>query len=92
MIWFPHLFDRFSEYEKHHPNETMSVCIVTAGGDHEDLGFNCSPIDTDVYLHTLIVGLACIPTSFWLPLCVHRLGAKFFLSKDLILNNILKTD
>lgn len=42
------------------------------------------PIDDKVYLHTIIIGLACIPTSFWLPLCVHRLGAKFFLGTKLI--------
>lgn len=39
------------------------------------------PIDNKVFLHTIIIGLACIPTSFWLPLCVHRLGTKFFLGK-----------
>lgn len=33
-------------------------------------------------MHTIIIGLACIPTSFWLPLCVHKLGAKFFLGKE----------
>lgn len=38
-----------------------------------------SPMDSNVYLHTIIIGIACIPTSFWLPLCVHRLGTKFFL-------------
>lgn len=38
-------------------------------------------IDEKVFFHTIIIGLACIPTSFWLPLCVHRLGIKFFLGK-----------
>lgn len=36
-------------------------------------------VDEKVFLHTIIIGLACVPTSFWLPLCVHRLGVKFFL-------------
>lgn len=40
------------------------------------------PIDDAVFLHTIIIGLACIPTSFWLPLCVHRLGTKFFLGTN----------
>lgn len=44
------------------------------------------PIDNNVYIHTIIIGLACIPTSFWLPLCVHRLGAKFFLGNTLAFN------
>ena len=25
--------------------------------------------------------MACISTSFWLPLCIHRLGAKFFIGE-----------
>lgn len=45
-------------------------------------------IEDSVYLHTIIIGLACIPTSFWLPLCVHKLGAKFFLGKNSIFNFI----
>lgn len=32
-----------------------------------------------VYWHTVIIGLACIPTSLILPACIHRLGAKFFI-------------
>lgn len=44
-------------------------------------------IDNNVYIHTIIIGLSCIPTSFWLPLCVHRLGAKFFLGKKLIFSH-----
>lgn len=41
-------------------------------------------MDNSVYYHTIIIGLSCIPTSFWLPLCVHRLGAKFFLGIESI--------
>lgn len=86
MIWFPELFDRFEEYEKRFPNTPASVCDVSSivldnvNGTLVD-DFCGGSIDTSVYLHTLFIGLACIPTSFWLPLCVHRLGAKFFLSK-----------
>lgn len=80
MIWFPDLFDRFSDYENHHPGESMTVCEVAELSKNSTAIFKCTPIDPDVYLHTLIIGLSCIPTSFWLPLCVHRLGAKFFLS------------
>ncbi|VEN35502.1 unnamed protein product [Callosobruchus maculatus] len=84
MIWFPELFYRFEEFENLHPNEKASVCEVSSvvlpfnstQGHTEYCG---DPIADSVFLHTLIIGLACIPTSFWLPLCVHRLGAKFFL-------------
>ena len=43
------------------------------------------PIQDSVYLHTLIIGLACVPTSLWLPLCVHKLGSKFFLVFSLVI-------
>lgn len=77
MMWFPELFNRFDKFEELHPNETASVCVVSSIFHEEE---HCDDnIDQSVYLHTLIIGLACIPTSFWLPLCVHRLGVKFFL-------------
>ncbi|XP_052868506.1 synaptic vesicle glycoprotein 2B-like [Anopheles cruzii] len=84
MIWFPELFGRFEEYEKRNPNASVSVCDVSSvvlenvNGTLVD-DFCGTEIDTKVYWHTLLLGFACIPTSFWLPLCVHRLGAKFFL-------------
>ncbi|XP_008201613.1 synaptic vesicle glycoprotein 2B isoform X2 [Tribolium castaneum] len=90
MIWFPELFYRFEEFENLHPNEKATVCEVSSvvvpvnmtTPSHEE--FCGEPIADSVFLHTLIIGLACIPTSFWLPLCVHRLGAKFFLVFSLL--------
>ncbi|GJQ74263.1 hypothetical protein Trydic_g19164 [Trypoxylus dichotomus] len=88
MIWFPELFYRFEEYETLHPEGHASVCEVSQIVSNATAGhvkaIECEPIADSVYLHTLIIGLACIPTSFWLPLCVHRLGAKFFLIFSLL--------
>lgn len=90
MIWFPELFDRFEQYESRFPETSASVCDVSSivlddvNGTYVD-DFCGGTIDTSVYLHTVMIGLACIPTSFWLPLCVHRLGAKFFLVSSLLL-------
>lgn len=87
MIWFPELFNRFEEFESLHPNESASVCEVssvvlpTTNGTLIDEEFCGQPISDAVFLHTIIIGIACIPTSFWLPLCVHRLGTKFFLGE-----------
>lgn len=84
MVWFPELFNRYEDFESKFPNQTASVCDVSGivVTEEETNPFNCGEtIDSKVYTHTLIVGLACIPTSLWLPLCVHKLGAKFFLSK-----------
>jgi MFS transporter, VNT family, synaptic vesicle glycoprotein 2 len=79
MIWFPELFYRFEEFEQEHAGIEASVCDVSSIvlGDR---GF-CTPIDNKVYWHTIIIGLSCIPTSLLLPVCIHRLGAKFFISK-----------
>lgn len=52
-----------------------------------DEDFCSGPIDDNVFYHTIIIGIACIPTSFWLPLCVHRLGTKFFLGISRIFTN-----
>uniref|UniRef100_A0A1I8PCK4 Major facilitator superfamily (MFS) profile domain-containing protein n=2 Tax=Stomoxys calcitrans TaxID=35570 RepID=A0A1I8PCK4_STOCA len=80
MVWFPELFHRFDDFERMHPGVEASVCDVSPVFVGDSSFSSCdSTIDKKVYLHTVIIGLACIPTSFWLPLCVHRLGVKFFL-------------
>ncbi|KAK9754895.1 Sugar transporter [Popillia japonica] len=88
MIWFPELFYRFEEFETLYPDSSATVCevssIVSNATAVHVRSIECEPIADSVYLHTLIIGLACIPTSFWLPLCVHRLGAKFFLIFSLL--------
>jgi len=82
MLWFPELFDRFENFEKNRPGESASLCDIS-NWQRDDSPTDCSQkhIDDSVFLHTIYVGLACLPTSFWLPLCVHRLGTKFFLGK-----------
>uniref|UniRef100_A0A182PU98 Major facilitator superfamily (MFS) profile domain-containing protein n=1 Tax=Anopheles epiroticus TaxID=199890 RepID=A0A182PU98_9DIPT len=94
MIWFPELFGRFEEYEKRYPNATVSVCDVSSivlDNVNDTLvdDFCGTEIDTKVYWHTLLLGIACIPTSLWLPLCVHRLGAKFFLIFSLLVAGLV---
>ncbi|KAJ6639965.1 Synaptic vesicle glycoprotein 2B, partial [Pseudolycoriella hygida] len=88
MIWFPELFYRFEEFETAHPGQHASVCevssIILTNGTNVDK-FCGDPLNDSVYFHTIIIGLACIPTSFWLPLCVHKLGAKFFLIFSLVI-------
>ncbi|CAH0389528.1 unnamed protein product, partial [Bemisia tabaci] len=87
MLWFPELFNRFDHYEREHPHSpSVSVCevssvYVSSNSSHTINAIeHCTEtIDSSVFSHTLIIGLACIPTSLWLPLCVHKLGAKFFL-------------
>lgn len=81
MIWFPDLFTRFNDYDQQFAGEPASVCVVSSivvtNGTND---FGCADkIADDVYWHTVLIGLACIPTSLILPVCIHRLGAKFFI-------------
>jgi len=75
---------RFEQFEHANPGETTSVCIVSSLPDNATL-FDIYGCDTviapSVYLHTVYIGLACIPGSIILPIFVHKLGAKFFLSE-----------
>lgn len=75
---------RFEEFEHDNPGKTTSVCIVSALSDNATNldPYGCeTTIGVNVYLHTVYIGLACIPGSIILPIFVHKLGAKFFLSK-----------
>lgn len=82
MIWFPELFDRFQVHDKLYGDGPVSVCDVSSisiGTNGTTGGFCGGPLDNEVYWHTLVIGLSCIPTSLILPACIHRLGAKFFI-------------
>ncbi|XP_036143311.1 synaptic vesicle glycoprotein 2B [Monomorium pharaonis] len=89
MVWFPELFTRFEQFEQANPGETTSMCIVSALPDNTTFfdPYGCDKIIApSVYLHTVYVGLACIPGAIILPLFVHKLGAKFFLIVSLVVS------
>ncbi|CAL7938920.1 unnamed protein product [Xylocopa violacea] len=89
MVWFPELFTRFEQFELENPGETTSVCIVSSLPDNQTLAdaYGCGTVIADsVYLHTVYIGLACIPGSIILPIFVHKLGAKFFLIVSLLVS------
>uniref|UniRef100_A0A1B6CG08 Major facilitator superfamily (MFS) profile domain-containing protein n=1 Tax=Clastoptera arizonana TaxID=38151 RepID=A0A1B6CG08_9HEMI len=90
MMWFPELFNRYKAFETLHPGQSASVCDVSSVFiNSED---KCvAEISSSVYLNTLFIGLACIPTSLWLPLCVRRLGTKFFLVFCLLIAGVVAT-
>lgn len=85
MLWFPELFERFGEYHEVHPDEPAGVCdvtsIVVAGGQNGTSIIACDdkPINSNVFLYTLIIGISCIPTSISLGLLINKLGKKFLL-------------
>ncbi|XP_050422928.1 synaptic vesicle glycoprotein 2B-like [Adelges cooleyi] len=93
MLWFPELFNRFEQFEHEQPGKDVSVCQVSSVYIEHNGALSMddlcgSGVGQTVYTHTLWVGIACIPTSLWMPLCVHRLGAKFFLVISLFISGV----
>ncbi|XP_066591986.1 synaptic vesicle glycoprotein 2B-like [Prorops nasuta] len=90
MVWFPELFTRFEQFEHLYPGEDTSVCKVSALSENSSEPLDPYGCDTvmgaEVYLHTVYIGLACIPGSIILPIFVHKLGAKFFLIVSLMVS------
>lgn len=91
ILWFPDLFDRFERFQTLYPNRTASICEVTAAVAKEG-GIETLPCGSDgepivperVFINALYVGIACIPSSIWLAVCVDRLGKKFILVISLV--------
>ncbi|XP_063988372.1 synaptic vesicle glycoprotein 2B-like isoform X2 [Diachasmimorpha longicaudata] len=81
MLWFPELFQRFATFEGKSPAAAASVCSVSEQSlSRNQMNYNClTTIPRTVYVHTLILGIACVPLSVMLPLCVDKLGYKFYL-------------
>ncbi|KOB72030.1 Synaptic vesicle protein, partial [Operophtera brumata] len=61
MMWFPDLFERFSQYSVLYPEGSAGVCET---------------LDVIVYIHTLIVALSCIPTALSVGLSINMVGKK----------------
>ncbi|CAG5088278.1 Similar to SV2B: Synaptic vesicle glycoprotein 2B (Homo sapiens) [Cotesia congregata] len=73
MMWFPELFDRFAAFETAFPNEHASVCHC-----HKE-------INTQVYVHTLILGVASVPIAVLFPMFVNRIGFKISLAVGMVI-------
>jgi MFS transporter, VNT family, synaptic vesicle glycoprotein 2 len=88
MLWFPELLERFSSYsEVHGDNAVVSGVCDVMGVVLDPSANNCTSVDhvhgpnDDVYLHTLIIGLSCLPTSLMLGYLVRKMGTRIMLSK-----------
>lgn len=88
MLWFPELFQRFAKFEKMYPGESSSVCEVSKIhllGTNDTLMlennmYDCETnIHSSVFLHTLVLGLGCLPLSIILPLTVKYVGYKIYI-------------
>ncbi|KAK0167914.1 hypothetical protein PV327_001768 [Microctonus hyperodae] len=97
VFWLPEIFQRFSIFEERFPDKSASVCTVSQvlysknGTEAIDDNFEeCSShLDSTVFFHNLILGLACLPPALWLPLCVDRLGFKIHLTVATLFSSLL---
>lgn len=87
ILWFPEIFDRFSQFNKQHPGESAGVCEVFQEQPllNSTLKMECDPaIATNVFLDTIIIGFSCIPTSASLSYFMYKIGKKAVLGKLII--------
>lgn len=89
MLWFPELFNRYEKFEHLYPGQKASVCDVSAlRPSNQTVVAVCSgEVNPAVFSHTLIIGLASIPSSLAMPLLVHKMGAKWFLVAGLVISS-----
>ncbi|XP_011315107.1 synaptic vesicle glycoprotein 2C [Fopius arisanus] len=82
-LWFPELVRRLENFESMFPGESAWICSVVPNEVPTNLtvkAVECSPeIPMNVYMHTLIINIACLPTNILVPLCIEKLGYKFFI-------------
>ncbi|XP_049870505.1 synaptic vesicle glycoprotein 2B-like isoform X2 [Pectinophora gossypiella] len=86
MMWFPDLFERYSQFASLYPDVSAGVCEVSANltishttpvPELSDLiSEHACHIDNSVYIHTLIVALSCLPTALWVGLTINMVGKK----------------
>ncbi|XP_046967508.1 synaptic vesicle glycoprotein 2C-like [Vanessa cardui] len=79
MMWFPDLFERFSQFSSLFPGVSAGVCEVSANVTRTELmgKVECpQTIDDTVYIHTLVVALSCVPTALWVGLTINWIGKK----------------
>ncbi|KAJ8919145.1 hypothetical protein NQ315_012130, partial [Exocentrus adspersus] len=92
IMWFPEIFDRFGMFERQHPNQTASVCVVSQDSNKYQIVLSdstCDPsIDNKVFLDTVILGLSCIPTSVSLSYFMKKIGKKTVLVISLVLSGL----
>ncbi|KAJ0177530.1 hypothetical protein K1T71_006403 [Dendrolimus kikuchii] len=94
MMWFPDLFERFSQYAGLYGERPAGVCEVSlmlANGTTDELAArsmlaNLSATDdpkgtlnVQVYTHTLVVALSCVPTALSVGLTINMVGKKLML-------------
>lgn len=83
MMWFPDLFERFSQFASLFPARPAGVCEVTSivsnTSYEEQFTGPMHTLDDRVYIHTLVVALSCVPTALSVGLTINMVGKKLML-------------
>lgn len=83
MMWFPDLFERFSQFASLYGDEPAGVCEVSLAVANATTDIpiqsTMSPVHDQVYIHTLVVALSCVPTALWVGLTINIVGKKLML-------------
>lgn len=92
MMWFPELFNRFDEFHRDHPGQSMSICEVTnyivQKGSHHTENVCNDKIGASVFMESLITVASAIPANIIAVLGMDRLGRKFFLVFSTFLSGV----
>ncbi|KAM3956171.1 synaptic vesicle glycoprotein 2B [Aphomia sociella] len=86
MMWFPDLFERFGQFSSMYPGVSAGVCEVSLKVANETsiLASKPTTLDDNVYTHTLVVALSCLPTALWVGITINIVGKKLMLVMMLI--------
>ncbi|XP_059054587.1 synaptic vesicle glycoprotein 2B-like [Achroia grisella] len=86
MMWFPDLFERFSQFSSLYPDVSAGVCEVSlkVRNESNNLLSKSESLDDNVYTHTLLVALSCLPTALCLGITINLVGKKLMLVMMLI--------
>ncbi|XP_073952784.1 synaptic vesicle glycoprotein 2C-like [Choristoneura fumiferana] len=80
MMWFPDLFERFSQFTASNPGVSAGVCEVSANVSHAEVAGGCKQtLDDLVYTHTLVVALSCVPVALAVGIFINFVGKKVML-------------
>lgn len=81
MMWFPDLFERFSQFSTMYEGVSAGVCEVSANLSRTIVDeIECKQtLKDEVYTHTLLVALSCLPTALSVGITINMLGKKLML-------------
>lgn len=79
MLWIPELLERLDRFQKENPGVRATLCEVSENVPNVE---DSQGIDTDVFIHTFIICMACVPTTLILLFAIQHVSKKILLGKS----------